>query len=1213
MADAVRRLSLTSSCLILVAGSLLTSGQGLTRDETLEEKPTDVFVLNSSGTMRRLEAGGELSPKSVPLGPIGRDQWSAVLVWDLSPVLHLLDELEPAVSLQIKLSGPEKGQAIIRIQATTNLSELEEESWDWLEETRGPVIATRQIETQPDAPHEFDFMLTARLQHDLRLDLLSPEKPLLLIRLEVEAETPDGGIEDLCYLRHASIRLGDLFQGRTGFTQLERPETAPPRLNPRPGEFTQPLPPEMPGWLDVTAEPYLADPTGQNDSWGALLLALTTAPQGVFLPNGTYRISRPLVMPPRFGESVTFRGQSLEGTIIRLDGDSPDFQDSSKPAALLDFPPPRKSQEDERRPRVHVSDFTLELTEGNPGAVGMRFSSAPGGTLRRVRIAAPTALGVAEAPRIGLQLDDEPFGSLLVGEVSIEGFLAGIVTAGEPSSLLLHNVRLREQGQAGLWARGQAVTALNLRTEGVSQPVLQQSSDNAGGLLVLGRADLDAWSQRENAAVALKTGAAFIWDSTIRRHDLAVPKDLSDDTDRAFTRVTDGPGRKEIQGLATPLTAEPSEGQSQWLESLNGDDSAGELAVLEIEEVPWPKPERWLMLKAEPGASADDTRSFQALLDEARDGETVFLPAGEFSISSPLTIPGGAGRILGAGTVLIPTLEMQEKAGAIFYAANPKNTEPGEKDGGEEDEEAASEPEAPAQAGPLTIEGFEIPMHALSRLAVLRHENGRDVVLREVRTTGGALFQQMPGAGALFTESCAYESAGETLGAPGIKHLLCGARSEHHGLILKSDDAIRLHINGPLEGRHNFYGGIVSGLPSDNAAASGRFLGTVMDQAPRNQPVAIFHPGTPGASLVIPEMPRDAEQGKPHLAQPAFDQVPDADSALIWIWQEGNPPPLIARFFPALPEKDLIDDATHHAPSVRQPRPDLLLVRFDNEIALNEGLCAHYEFRSASFPGFDESGRGQHAIAGPKMSLIRSDAELIGATFDADHSEPGPGALEPDGLVVFEAGSINLRHMESASDGWSIAFRLNLPSYEELTRLTESGGIPQPVQPRLLVDFGSPEMGFAAAVEFERESIEERGRGDLKLFPRVVGLIRLGAAVQRLEAQLAPIAPPDPAPADPTLEQLAPDPLDDWPLIVFSLGRLAQLYVNGALVDQSAVHHDFRPATEGLSFGCALGEIVEGFEREDGVELQPLDGALAQVRVYSRMLNPLEAERLSLE
>ena len=85
---------------------------------------------------------------------------------------------------------------------------------------------------------------------------------------------------------------------RSSSSRSTRATTRPgTRSTPRTSRPSPPRSPSRPGYINVTAAPYNADDTGVNDSTTALqnaINAASAANEGVYIPQGTYKVSQPL-------------------------------------------------------------------------------------------------------------------------------------------------------------------------------------------------------------------------------------------------------------------------------------------------------------------------------------------------------------------------------------------------------------------------------------------------------------------------------------------------------------------------------------------------------------------------------------------------------------------------------------------------------------------------------------------------------------------------------------------------------------------------------------------------------------------------------------------------------------------------------------------------------------------------------------------------------
>jgi hypothetical protein len=182
----------------------------------------------------------------------------------------------------------------------------------------------------------------------------------------------------------------------------------------------------------------------------------------IYLPRGTYRITRPLVFRPdaKGGEGAMvgpwIYGQDRDATIIRLSDHAEGFADPARPQAAIRG----MSRADGARMNADFFDRTLVNvtvdTGDNPGAIGVLFYSNNTGLLSGVRIVGNGVVGL----ELGLHDQNGPH---LIQDVEIEGFGTGIHTASGINSQTLSRVTVK-RAQVGLRHRGQvfAVEALSV-------------------------------------------------------------------------------------------------------------------------------------------------------------------------------------------------------------------------------------------------------------------------------------------------------------------------------------------------------------------------------------------------------------------------------------------------------------------------------------------------------------------------------------------------------------------------------------------------------------------------------------------------------------------------------------------------------------------------------------------------------------------------------
>jgi len=156
------------------------------------------------------------------------------------------------------------------------------------------------------------------------------------------------------------------------------------------------------GFVDVSAAPFFADPTGEKDATDALQRAIVFARDNqmvCFLPSGRYRVSDTLsciqFRPMRAdGKRKGTRDypcvllgsrKTAERPRIVLAPRSPGYTDTEKPKYVVHFWAPGMGTEapvDEPQPNISMNQMfigiDIEIGEGNSGAVAIRHRAAQG-------------------------------------------------------------------------------------------------------------------------------------------------------------------------------------------------------------------------------------------------------------------------------------------------------------------------------------------------------------------------------------------------------------------------------------------------------------------------------------------------------------------------------------------------------------------------------------------------------------------------------------------------------------------------------------------------------------------------------------------------------------------------------------------------------------------------------------------------------------------
>ena len=208
---------------------------------------------------------------------------------------------------------------------------------------------------------------------------------------------------------------------RIPFTEAHRPYTRPPVYEPFADGVSQAVPPELGnrtlaalGYVDVTAAPFGADPTGRQDATAAIRRAVVTARDAqmvTFLPPGVYRVSDTLecvqdlyhrtngaVCGGRMHPCVLVGSRAGKRPTILLAPRSPGFDDPEAPKYVIHFWA-RACQEGkptEPQPNISMNQLLVgidvRIGEGNPGAVAVRHRAAQGSSVQDSRIDATHGL-----------------------------------------------------------------------------------------------------------------------------------------------------------------------------------------------------------------------------------------------------------------------------------------------------------------------------------------------------------------------------------------------------------------------------------------------------------------------------------------------------------------------------------------------------------------------------------------------------------------------------------------------------------------------------------------------------------------------------------------------------------------------------------------------------------------------------------------------------
>lgn len=386
--------------------------------------------------------------------------------------------------------------------------------------------------------------------------------------------------------------------------------------------------PKDAGYLDVRA--FGAKGDGKTDDTQAILKALAASGEDtgpnfwhdrlVYLPNGTYKVSGTLLKRYQGGayaSGLSLIGESRDKTIIRLVDHAPGFNDSQHPQAVI-FTTSKliggnatgggkdyvgKGEGNDAYMNF-VENVTIDVGNGNPGAIGIDFLGNNLDAIRNVSVKAPAGSGA-----IGLSMMRKWPGPTLVSDLSIDGFPIGLATSQTEYGLTFDHIKLRGQTQAAIRNEQNSLAIRDLDIEG-DNPVILNAGDK--GFLAIEGGHI---SGTEPAALFRNEGYV-----TLRKVGLK-----------------NGEASGILHGQDWQASAVPA-----W--------------ITEMGEAPAPaklSPEQWVS-PARFGAKGDpDQDATQALRDAFATGAAViYLPHGTYAISDGLEIPASVQRIVGMNSTI---------------------------------------------------------------------------------------------------------------------------------------------------------------------------------------------------------------------------------------------------------------------------------------------------------------------------------------------------------------------------------------------------------------------------------------------------------------------------------------------------------------------------------------------------------------------------------
>lgn len=391
--------------------------------------------------------------------------------------------------------------------------------------------------------------------------------------------------------------------------------------------------PEDANFIDIKRD-YGAVGDGVTDDTAAIQAALrdhnisadTTlgrfSPRTIYFPPGTYLVTDSLeTADPQTGElknAIRILGAGTEHTTIKLADDTGGFRTGEK--ALI-----RMGNEFGKGNSAYgnyIEHITINTGSDNRGATAIDYQVANSGAINHVNIVSEDGAG-----RSGIYFGQEPIGSGLVKNVSVDGFDYGIRfrrIANSVNNIVLENIYLENQNINGILNDGKNIQILSLETMNTPVPI-RNRFENAALVLV----DATLRGKGSGPAVLFEDRGFFYGrDIDTRRVDNIVTVGSEDyfDGDRDLVEWSTDPyyvGHEEIQF---------TENETEY-HSLN-------LPIKETPEYHSNDFSDWVSVA---DFSGSDSEKFQAAIDSG--AEVIYVPYDAYTIDEEVVVRGNVKKI----------------------------------------------------------------------------------------------------------------------------------------------------------------------------------------------------------------------------------------------------------------------------------------------------------------------------------------------------------------------------------------------------------------------------------------------------------------------------------------------------------------------------------------------------------------------------------------
>ena len=376
------------------------------------------------------------------------------------------------------------------------------------------------------------------------------------------------------------------------------------------------IPPKDAGMVFITDLGAVPD-DGKDDTAAFKEAFSKDNPRAIYVPAGTYLLNEPIQygVDDKKKKKVAVFGESRSSTIIKLAPNSPGFDDPDNPRVFWHTRHP--DQQGEQNMHNYIQHLTIEIGEGNPGAIALNYHTNNTGVVKDVAIRASDP--IHHPGHTGIACSDWEVGPGELRYITVEGFGTGVALTRAGNYITAEHLTMRHC-DTGVVA--QTCSIRGLVTEHCRQPVVSR------GQTVL----LDARLSGSGEAAIDNAEGLLARDVQTDGYSLAI---------RSDTPSGDVAGGKVEQYVSHPAVG-------NWA-STNQTRRTLNLPVEESPELPYPSSaEGWVVMPAE----GDIAGHLQQAIDDG--AEHILIPGvAKQRIESTVHVRNRVKRIMGAGNAYI--------------------------------------------------------------------------------------------------------------------------------------------------------------------------------------------------------------------------------------------------------------------------------------------------------------------------------------------------------------------------------------------------------------------------------------------------------------------------------------------------------------------------------------------------------------------------------